>query len=118
MDAVSLPCTIALGSPAAASLKAELQLLLAEIKRLGLQQLQLRQDVQDLGMKPIKNAKVLKWANPPGLLLRQSTYGSSAWSEAIAESPPVRNIISGSYIGVAGQLMLGRMPSPVPSSIT
>lgn len=98
--AVSLPCTIELDSPAAVCLKAELQVLLAELKRLGLQQQQLQQDAQalDADRKPRKGNTAVAFnlpLLPHHAVLRQSTYGSSNWSEDTAETPPARNIISG-----------------------
>lgn len=96
-------------SSAAESFRAELQILLAEIKRLGLQQERLYQDVAAVNLLgsakvPSKSADLKKngcsiGPNCPGPILtvpfgRQWTCGSSDWSEGTTETP-VRNVVSG-----------------------
>lgn len=91
---------------------AELQVLLAEVKRLSMHQEHLKQEVNDLctweaqdaAAKSSKKRAVpklngCKMTNCPGPVMtvpfgRQYTAGSSDWSEAAAETP-VRNLISG-----------------------
>ena len=97
-------------SAAADSLRAELQVLLAEVKRLGLHQEHLKQDVAALDVLepasklPSKSANLRKngcliGPECPGPVLtvpfgRHVTYGSSDWSEASVDTP-VRNVVSG-----------------------
>ena len=109
--AESLPSTALLEQPAAAAMKAELQVLLAEVKRLGLHQEHLKQEVNDMEScnaeaavaRPHKSANLRLngciMTECPGPVLtvpfgRQWEAGSSDWSEAAAETP-VRNLISG-----------------------
>ncbi|DBB00991.1 hypothetical protein WJX77_012576 [Trebouxia sp. C0004] len=116
-------------SSAADSLRAELQVLLAELKRLGLHQEHLKQDVAALDVLesgsrlPSKSANLRKngcLISPecPGPILivpfgRRMTYGSSDWSEATVDTP-VRNVVSGGYTGFAVARDLIRMDlSPV-----
>lgn len=100
-------------SAAADSLWAELQVLLAEVKRLGLHQEHLKQDVAALDMLepasklPSKSANLRKngcliGPECPGPILtvpfgRHVTYGSSDWSEATVDTP-VRNVVSGDML--------------------
>ena len=92
-------------SAAADSLRAELQVLLAEVKRLSLHQEHLKQDVAALDVLepasrlPSKSANLRKNGCLIGPILtvpfgRRVTYGSSDWSEATADTP-VRNVVSG-----------------------
>ncbi|KAL0047017.1 hypothetical protein WJX82_004273 [Trebouxia sp. C0006] len=109
---------------AADSLRAELQVLLAEVKRLGLHQEHLKQDVAALDVLepasrlPSKSANLRKngcliGPDCPGPVLtvpfgRRVTYGSSDWSEATVDTP-VRNVVSGGYTGFAVARDLLRM---------
>lgn len=108
--AESLPNAAKPGEASAAAVGAELQVLLAEAKRLSMQQEHLKQEVNDLSTWEAKDAKsnksrgVLKlngckMTDCPGPVMtipfgRQCTAGSSDWSEAATETP-VRNVISG-----------------------
>jgi len=98
---------------AADSLRAELQVLLAEVKRLSLHQEHLKQDVAALDVLepasrlPSKSANLRKngcliGPGCPGPILtvpfgRRVTYGSSDWSEAAVDTP-VRNVVSGDIL--------------------
>ena len=91
---------------------AELQLLLAEVKRLSMHQEHLKQEVNDIcsqeaqdgaaksnKKKAVPKMNGCKMTDCPGPVMtvpfgRQYTAGSSDWSEAATETP-VRNLISG-----------------------
>ena len=109
--AESLPSTTVLEQHAAAAMQAELQILLAEVKRLSTHQEHLKREVTSMtqletaaaAAKPNKSAELrlngCKMTDCPGPVLvvpfgKQWTAGSSDWSEAAAETP-VRNVISG-----------------------
>lgn len=97
---------------------AELQVLLAEVKRLSMQQEHLKQEVSDISTWEAKDAAAksneardvpklngCKMTGCSGPVLtvpfgRQCTAGSSDWSESATETP-VRNVISG-MLCVAG----------------
>ena len=100
------------GEPSAAAVSAELQVLLAEIKRLSMHQERMKQEVdsmlawetEDAAAKsdrhraaPRLNGCKMTECSGPVLTVpfgRQCTAGSSDWSEASAETP-IRNLISG-----------------------
>lgn len=111
LEAQCFPDAGMIGSLASPAVTAELQILLAEVKRLSMHQEQLRHDVTSLdtwegkaaASRTNKSADLklngCKIAPCPGPALtvplgRQWTPGSSDWSEAAAETP-VRNVISG-----------------------
>ena len=92
-------------------MRAELQILLAEVKRLGMHQEHLKQEVSNMEVcdpeaaaaRPNKSTNLRLngciMTECPGPVLtvpfgRQWEAGSSDWSEAAAETP-VRNLISG-----------------------
>ncbi|KAL3147603.1 hypothetical protein ABBQ38_014655 [Trebouxia sp. C0009 RCD-2024] len=115
--AESLPNAAAvLEKPSADAVRAELQVLLAEIKRLSIQQERLKAEVNGMhtwkakdaaaNYNPNKNKSAPKLGGftmaeclGPALTLpvgRQNTASSSDWSEAAVETP-IRNVVSGGY---------------------
>lgn len=110
--AESLPNAAKPGEASAATVGAELQFLLAEAKRLSMQQELLKQEVNDINTWEAKDAAAksnkargvpklngckMKDCSGPVMTVpfgRQCTAGSSDWSEAATETP-VRNVISG-----------------------
>ena len=108
--AESFPNTANLGESSVVG--AELQVLLAEVKRLSMYQEQLKQEVKDIYILEAQNGSATankhravpklnscKMADCPKPVLtvpfgRQYTAGSSDWSESATETP-VKNVISG-----------------------
>lgn len=118
--AESLPNAAAvLEKPSADAVRAELQVLLAEIKRLSIQQERLKAEVNGMhtwkakdaaaNYNPNKNKSAPKLGGftmaeclGPALTLpvgRQNTASSSDWSEAAVETP-IRNVVSGVFYAV------------------
>ncbi len=109
-----------LKSPFADSFRAELQVLLAEVKRLGIRQERLKQEAADLDTldlkRPAKSANLRKYGcdiiQCPGPALtvpfgRQWTCGSSDWSEGGIDTP-VKNLVSGKNLQL--EMVYDKMP--------